>query len=218
MTPVPGGSVSGKDEVGIRFLSHPSEDVWEEYAFKRLPEDQVERLEVHLLACTACQSKLQRIDNLIHSMRAVSLEEVKVPPASPSVERWIPFPMRPAILSMALGALVVVAGVSVIRYHAPQNPQVALVTLESFRGSGTAAAPTSRPLDLEISEPDIPAGASYSMEVVTLAGESVWKGTPQARGGKFVGHVEKGLDNGPYWVRLSGADGTLIREFGLQVQ
>ncbi len=210
--------MSGKDDVGIRFLSHPSEDVWEEYAFKRLPENEVERLEAHLIACTACQSTLQRVDNLIHSMRSVSLEEVKIPPASPSVERWIPFPMRPAILSMALGAFVVVAGIAVIRYRGPQNPQGALVTLQSFRGSGTAAAPTSRPLDLEISEPDIPAGASYAMEVVTLMGESVWKGTPQARGGKLVGHVEKGLDNGPYWVRLFSADGTLLREFGLQVQ
>jgi hypothetical protein len=35
---------------------------------------------------------------------------------------------------------------------------------------------------------------------------------------KLVGHVEKGLDKGPYWVRLFAADGTLLREFGLQVQ
>lgn len=203
--------MSGKDEVGIRFLSHPSEDAWEEYAFKRLPESEVARLEAHLLACTACQSTLERVDNLIHSMRSV-------PPANPSVERWIPFPMRPAVLSMALGALVVVAGIGVIRYRSPQNPPVALVTLASFRGTATASAPTGRPLDLEISEPDIPPGASYSMEVVTLTGESAWKGTPQARGGKLVGRLEKGLDKGPYWVRLSGAEGTLIREFGLQVQ
>ena len=207
--------MSGKDDVGIRFLSHPSEDAWEEYAFKRLPEDEVARLEAHLLACTACQSTLERIDNLIHSMRTIPPAS---PPASPKVERWIPFPMRPAVVSLALGALVVVASIGVIRYRRPENPQVALVTLASLRGSGTAAAPTNRPLDLEISEPDIPAGGAYSMEIVTLTGESAWKGTPQARGGKLVGHVEKGLDKGPYWVRLSGADGTLIREFGLQVQ
>jgi anti-sigma factor RsiW len=210
--------VAGKDD-GIRFLSHPSEDAWEEYAFGRLPEDQVARLEAHLLACTTCQSTLQRVDNIIHSMRSVSLSGVEVPPASPSVERWIPFPMRPAILSMALGALVLLVGLGVILSRRQQSQlPVALVTLASFRGNATASAPTSRPLDLEISEPDIPAAARYSLEVVTLAGDSAWKGAPELSGGKLVGHVQKGFDKGPYWVRLFGADGTLIREFGLQVQ
>jgi len=206
--------VAGSDDVGIRFLSHPSEDVWEEYAFKRLPEDQVERLEAHLIACTACQSTLQRIDDLVHSMRSAA----QVPAANPSLERWIPFPMRLVVLSTALSAGVILVGIGVVRYRRPENQPAALVALASFRGTGTAAAPTGRPLDLEISEPDIPAGASYSLEVVTLAGESVWKGASQTKGGKLVSHVEKGLDKGPYWVRLSGADGTLIREFGLQVQ
>jgi Putative zinc-finger len=210
--------VSGKDD-GIRFLSHPSEDAWEEYAFGRLPEDEVARLEVHLLACTACQTTLERVDNVIHSMRSVSLGGVEVPPAKPAIERWIAFPMRPAVLSMALGALVVLVGLGVIlSRRQPSQLPVAFVTLASYRGNSTSAAPTGRPLDLEISEPDIPPAATYSLEVVTLAGDSAWKGAPDLREGKLVGHVQKALDKGPYWVRLFGADGTLIREFGMQVQ
>jgi hypothetical protein len=127
--------------------------------------------------------------------------------------------MRPAILPMALGAGVILLGIGVARYYRPQKQgPVAFVSLASFRGNATSSAPTSRPLDLEISEPDIPSAATYSLEVVTLAGDSVWKSTPEVSGGKLVGHLPKGLDKGPYWVRLFGADGTLIREFGLQVQ
>jgi hypothetical protein len=120
---------------------------------------------------------------------------------------------------MALGALALLVGLGVIfsRRQQSQLP-VALVTLASFRGNATASAPTGRPLDLEISEPDVPPAATYSVEVVTLAGESAWKGTPQMKEKKLVGRVDKGLDKGPYWVRLFGGDGTLIREFGLQVQ
>jgi hypothetical protein len=127
--------------------------------------------------------------------------------------------MRPAILSMALAALVLLVGLGVARYRRPRNQlPVAFVELASFRGNATASAPTNRPLDLQISEPDISPAATYSLEIVTLAGDSAWKGIPEMSRGKLVGHVQKGLDTGPYWVRLFGADGTLIREFGLQVQ
>jgi hypothetical protein len=53
--------LSGKEaQVGIRFVSHPTEDEWEEYAFGRLGENQLGRVEEHLLACAFCQSTLEK--------------------------------------------------------------------------------------------------------------------------------------------------------------
>ena len=210
--------MAGKDkDVGIRFVSHPSEDVWENYAFGRLPEDQLARLEEHLLACPACQSLLASIDNMIHAMRSVSMSAIAVASASPAVERWIPFPVRPVMVGLMLATGLVMVGIGVSRRHQSELP-VAFVTLASFRGAATASAPAGRPLDLEISRSDIPVAAAYSLEVVTQSGDSAWKGTAEAGGGKLVGHLPKGLGRGAYWVRLFGPRSELLREFGLQVE
>lgn len=217
----------GKDDrIGIDFVSHPSEDEWEEYAFGRLRESQVARLEAHLLACAGCQSTLERVDSLIQYMRSAVPGAVEPPagipsppPGIPSGERWIPFPIRPAMVVLTLGLVLILAVATGVVGSRGQTSKlsVATVTLASFRGESTATAPTKRPLDLEISQSDIPGATRYSLEVVTTAGDSTWKGTPEIAGGKLVGHIPKGLGPGAYWVRIYGSDSTLIREFGLRV-
>ena len=218
----------GKDErIGIHFVSHPSEDEWEEYAFGRLGESQVARVEAHLLACGACQATLERVDGMIQSLRSAVPEALAPPtgspaplPGFPAGERWFPFPIRPAmvVLSLALALILAVAVGVVGSPRGMSKLPVAAVTLASFRGESTATAPAQRPLDLEISQSDIPSATSYSLEVVTTAGDSVWKGTPEIAGGKLIGHIPKGLGRGAYWVRLFGPQTDLIREFGLRVK
>jgi hypothetical protein len=74
--------LSGKEaQVGIRFVSHPTEDEWEEYAFGRLGENQLGRVEEHLLACASCQSTLESIDMMLHAMRSGSSQAVSMPPS-----------------------------------------------------------------------------------------------------------------------------------------
>ncbi len=208
------------DQLGIRFLSHPSEDEWEEYAFGRLPESRAAGMEEHLLACASCQSTLERVDQMIHSMRATAREPVPPPTGIPFQESWIPFRIRPAIVALSLGGVLLLAvGIGILRSsHQPSKLPVASIALASFRGESTATAPTQRSLALEISQSDISQTAPYSLEVVTTLGESVWKGTPDLADKKLVGHVTTGLGKGPYWVRLFGPNAQLIREFGLRVE
>jgi hypothetical protein len=212
--------VSGMDEqAGMRFLSHPSEDEWEEYAFGRLAESRVTLVEEHLLACTSCQSTLERVDHMIHTMRSVCPCAIEPSKGLPFLERWIPFPIRPAIVSLSLGAvLFLTVDMAVVRFpRRPEKLPVAFVALASFRGESMAKAPAQRSLDLEISQSDIPAAAGYVVEVVTTSGDSAWKGTPEIAAGKLVSHLSKGLSKGSYWVRLSGSNAVLVREFGLRV-
>lgn len=44
------------------FQSHPSEDLLEEYAFRRLREEEIAPLEEHLIFCSGCQEALAEID------------------------------------------------------------------------------------------------------------------------------------------------------------
>jgi hypothetical protein len=206
------------DQSGMRFLSHPSEDEWEEYAFGRLPKSKVAGAEEHLLACASCQSTLEQVDSMIQSIRTASTHIIKPPTGIPFRESWIPFQIRPAMALSLCGVLVLAVGIGLLRpSHQPSNLPVALITLTSFRGETTATAGPEQPLDLEISLSDIPLAASYRLEVVTTSGDSAWKGTPEMMAGKLVSHVPKGLTKGVYWVRLFGSDAALIREFGLRV-
>ena len=52
-------------------VDHISEDRLDQYALKRLPEDQAAALEEHLLICAECQDRLQLTDEFIAALRAV---------------------------------------------------------------------------------------------------------------------------------------------------
>jgi hypothetical protein len=49
---------------------HYSEPMWEEYAMGRLSGEECERLEEHLLICSACQGLLAEVDQFIQVTKA----------------------------------------------------------------------------------------------------------------------------------------------------
>lgn len=48
---------------------HVSEDRLEAYSLGRLSEDELARLEEHLLVCAACQERLEATDAFVETMR-----------------------------------------------------------------------------------------------------------------------------------------------------
>lgn len=58
----------------LTFKSHPSDDLLEEYAFRRLAEEQAAPLEGHLLACSSCQEALAEIDEYVLLMKRGTAE------------------------------------------------------------------------------------------------------------------------------------------------
>lgn len=57
------------------------ETALENYALGRLPESDVQRLEEHVLLCRSCQTRLQRIDEFIETIR-ITLKHLQSEPAS----------------------------------------------------------------------------------------------------------------------------------------
>lgn len=49
---------------------HFSEETWEEYALRRLPEEDSRLMEEHLLLCSRCQDALARVDEYVAAAKA----------------------------------------------------------------------------------------------------------------------------------------------------
>src|ERR1700680_3386591 len=53
---------------------HSNEDLLEQYAFGRLPEEQADGLEEHLFICEHCQTRLTEIEHFVHATKAAASE------------------------------------------------------------------------------------------------------------------------------------------------
>ncbi len=202
----------------FRFDVHPTEDTIEEYCFRRLSADAKQALEEHLLLCESCQQAFDRTEEYIRLMKAVAAKSGAV-----RSKPWLVVGERAYVLSAA--TLAVVFTLLLPRVHTTISAPAARVTLATLRG-GTAgstivSAPAMRPLDLavDVTNLSIPS-KGVRLEMVDAGGHRVWSGTPPVSGnstGPIVAHVDAGLKSGIYWVRLSSAEGELLREFGLQI-
>jgi len=207
-----------EDRIGMQFLSHPSEEEWELYAMARAAPDREAKLEEHLLGCPECQEVLERVDDFVQMMKGAAPQILKIAPSSDRLP-WFTSPVRPRIAGVAIAvvfALVCVAVAATWRTERPSGA-IAYVTLAALRDESTATAPAARPLEIGLSLPDV-GSQSYSEEVITAQGQVAWTGTPKAEAGKLRAILPKGLEHGSYWVRLYGADRSLILEAGLKVQ
>ena len=208
------------DQFKIQFRSHPSEEDWEAFAMGSIAPARVEELEEHLLGCPDCQATLERVDDFVQTMRSAAsyIPQQKKPRA------WLPAWFRPQAVGLVLAVgftLVCVALAAVWRPNSwqPDRPAgpVAYVALAANRDAESSTAPSARPLELQLSRPDLSA-QSYSAEVVTADGQVAWTGSAILDQGRLRSTLPKGLERGAYWVRLFGEGHALILEAGLKVQ
>lgn len=217
-------------ENNLCFDRHPSEEVFEEYCFDRLPEAETAALEEHLLACPVCAATLQTLDEFIVLMKAATAEYKQSAKAS---SRLLQFPgkarpnwKRPGLFSLktsgaCAAGVVLVCSMAVLLLRSGPPRLAAAVPLSAFRGgvaSGMTDAPAGRPLNLNVDVTDLPTADRFRLEVVGARGQGVWSGDlPQARN-QVSGYLPKGLPAGAYWVRLYSSSGDLLREFGLGIR
>ncbi|HEY2844643.1 MAG TPA: hypothetical protein VGJ09_13375 [Bryobacteraceae bacterium] len=194
--------------------SHPSEEVLEEYLFRRLPEFRVAQVEEHLLLCESCQEAVQEIEAFVLTVKAAVTQPFPV--AAPVRERGIPLARMATLGSIA--AVAVLAFLLVRRPEETGSP--AAVRLSSNRGFdlSSSEAPAGKHLQLIIDAPGLISGQEYPIEVVDSAGKPAWKGTAKFAGGQLLAQIAKPLGQGSYWVRLNDAEGRQLREFGMSVK
>jgi hypothetical protein len=202
---------------------HPTEDVLEQYCLNHLSEAEYDQVEEHLLFCEQCQKELIRVDAFIREMKvacsAVARQEQRASARKPFFISWLSAFPRPAAVA-AFAAVIMIIGVPLVRDSAPTGPPLA-VELASLRGPETAImanAEKRRPLQLRMSAVELPAAASYKIQIVNKSGAQMWSGSPRSQARELIADVTAALPAGTYWVRLYAAGSDPIREFGLVVK
>jgi hypothetical protein len=203
----------------IDALGHLTESALEEYAFQRLPEDQIELTETHLLACESCVNRLEEMETYIGAMK----RGLRALQADQTLNHVVTVPSTllrfPSLRWAAVAALLAV-GVCVpvlVRNNAP----TALVSLHAYRGSEAVTVPRLRETTLLIDARDLPREA-VRVQVVDAFGAVVWTGTTKIEGDSARVVLPAQAKNGAYFLRVYGADskpyGNLLREFAFDVR
>ena len=201
--------------VQASFKFHPEEELLEDYSFGRVPEPALAPLEEHLLACSQCTEKVEEID-VWRAATGSFQPGHRIP-----FPRWLTGPLslpKPAAAVLACGLLLAVAGAVTFRSYRPAA--AASIRLTALRGgdeNGVAGGPADRPLDLTMNAVTLPASPGYRVEMVNVAGQTVWAGDAIPQRESLQAHVSSNPGPGLYWVRLYGQQ-KLLREFGLRLR
>jgi hypothetical protein len=221
-------------EASRLFLTHPAEEVLEEYGFGRVREPALTYLEEHLLVCASCQARLQELDEFAALMKSAAAGFLRDSQPSRRTPAWFPVPRVPAVsLFLVAGMLLVALGAG-IAWRWRSVPVAATVQLAALRGGGVvggagarggggvssnlAPGPADRPLDLAVNAASLPAAASYRLEMVDQSGRTFWTGEAKIAGAQLSAHVPSGPRPGIYWIRLYTTNNELLREFGMRLR
>jgi hypothetical protein len=196
----------------------------ERYLLGELPENERDAFEEHYFECAVCADDVRAASTLVGTMR-VSARQAK-----PFLERqkargWRKFaaPLA-AAASLAIGILSMQFGVV-----APMQTQVAALKQpfapEELKLEETRAArqpvDSSRPIQLEIGIPTDAGPAPYGCAIVDRQGQvqKTFTATEERARGYFpIVYRAGGLKPGEYTIRVSDANGKVIREYPIAVR
>jgi hypothetical protein len=206
------------------YIDHPAEEALERFLLHQCPDDELETVETHILACGACVSRLEALETQVANLR-LGFEELErqraVAVAAKQHRSWKTWFTVPN-LAWAGAAAVVVAGLAItpqlLRHPAP----LAEVSLVATRGTETSAVPEGRPLHVHLDAAGLPEGP-VSVELIDEAGTQLWKGSGLVRHDQVDVTTPQITSPGGYFFRLyaparNGQPGDLLREFALQAK
>lgn len=159
-------------------------------------------MEEHLLVCEACRAAVEEAAAFVTAIRDAAGQLRR--------EQTHARRVRPAWAALAAAVLLLGAGAA-LRWARP-GPSVPgiVVRLEAMRGALAVKAPAGKPLEIRPDTTGLPVPPPYRMEIVTDAGRRVWSGA--------TGVQVPPLTPGVYFARVYSTSGSLLREYGLQVE
>lgn len=205
------------------YLDHPSEDALERFLLHHAQEDELDRVETHILSCAACVTRLEELELHLAAVK-VALRELSQERKPEVAQRrhiwkdWITF--RTLSWAGAVAALALTVTVTphfVSRDLAPVN-----VSLSASRGSGVAAVPLGRALHLHLSADDVADGPVQAV-MVDGNGSEVWRGPANAQDDRVDVTIPRIDQPGGHFLRLYSMNanrtpGDLLREFAFDVK
>lgn len=159
--------------------------------------------------------RLRAVDEYILLMKSGARQATRASFRAPFRPRvW-----RPPVWALTAGVAVLVAGIA-LKVPGASASHSAPVELVAFRGDDEMArAKAGRKLDLTIDLADLSASSNlYRVQIVDAMGNEQWSGKGVAPDAKLIAQISRPLKPGIYWVRISSAQGELLREFGLRAE
>jgi len=199
------------------FSPHPSEDLLEQFAMNKLAEEDLARVEEHLLLCTQCQESVEEIDAFIQATKqaAAQLPAVIDKPKS----RWSALFASPMpVVGVAMAAIVIT--VTTLGWRT-QFPSYQAVELEATRGAAAGVVSANAPVRLNLDVIGLPENAAFTVELVDDLGRPKWdRRDVRPSAGRLSASVPERLRAGQYFVRVysNPLRNELLREYGLAVR
>ena len=205
------------------YTNHPAEEALERFLLHQCPDEELEVVETHILACDGCISRLEALETQIVATK-IALEalerESTVAVAARQHRPWKTWFTVPNLSWAGAAAAVVAAGLLVTPQLVRHSAPAAEVTLSAYRGLETGVVPEGRPLHVHFNAPDLPQGP-IAVQLVNETGEELWKGAGVVRQDKVEVTAPKIQHTGVYFFRLyagTSQQGELLREFSFQVK
>ena len=198
------------------YLDHPTEEALERFLLHHAQEDELDKVETHILACDACVSRLEELELQMAAAKLALQELSREPKPESAHERrsrkeW--FTLRTLSWAGAVAAVALTVTVAP-RFVSPTAP-AADVSLSANRGSDIPIVPLGRPLHLHLSAQDI-ANGPVRVVMVDSNGSEVWKGEGEAQHDQMEVTIPKLNHGGEHYLRLyaigsAKSEGDLLR-------
>jgi hypothetical protein len=195
------------------YFEHPAEEALERFLLRRSPEDELELVETHVLACESCIKRLETMELQIEALK-IALKKEQETVKARDRKSWFSSFLFPT-LSWAGAAAGIALCVSLSR---PAD-----VSLSAYRGIESTAAPQFRPLHFHLNATDV--NGPVTVEVVNATnGAQVWKGNSTVANERANVDVPRIAHRGSYLLRLytpgssGNTGGELLREFAFTVK
>jgi len=199
------------------YPGHPSEEQLERFILRHSPEEELEAVETHILACESCVEQLEALELQMSAVRLAlqQIEEKRTRKAlaksSAGWRNWLSVPVLAGAGAFACLALTAVT------LSIPRD-----VTLSAYRGSEMAIVSEWRPLNMHLNAADLTDGP-VTVELVDNSGSLVWRGSSAVRHDKVDVALPRITRGGPHFLRLytqaqGNGEAELLREYSIQVK
>lgn len=200
------------------YRGHPNEDALERFLLKLLDEDELEIVETHIFACSACLDRLEALELHIAAAKLACKEHLAAPAANVAHPRsqfsfssWLTLPR----LSIAGGALAACALLLTIASR-PQQ-----VSVSAFRGSEVTYVDVWVPLALHLDAKDLPSGP-LAVRVVNSRGGEIWHGPATSAHDQIDVTIPRLTSSSHFFIRVyatqEDASGSLLREYSVETK
>lgn len=199
------------------YREHPNEEALERFLLNMSPEDEIESVETHVLACESCIDQLETLETQI-AMTRLALQGLQarqnVKSSVSAFSRWKSWLTTPRLSFAATGA---VAAAAALLFSIPRD-----VTITANRGTEAAIVSEGRPIHLHLNAAGLNSGP-VAIELADNKGSIVWKGTSVIRHDTIDFTLPRLTKSGSHYLRLyspgqAGSEAVLLREFALDAR